>query len=204
MSSGGRTTLRLRDPLLWLRAATLSGVVLGVGAASHLAADGMLPSASVMLSLAGAGTMASLWFMVRPLGPVLMVSLVLAGQTVVHLGLSLSAGHHGEHLRGVTGPLDLALLQLEHVAEQGVSMFLAHTAAAAVVGLWLAWAEAALWRVVGHGLALVRLLFPRLVELVQPAPGVRSSPAWPAIGARRQRWALIGPIARRGPPLLTV
>jgi hypothetical protein len=88
--------------LLWSRAALVAFVALVTGAVGHVSADGLLPSPLV---LAGVFTLSVPFCaaqLVRPAGMPRLVLLLSAGQTAVHVVLTLTAGHRGDAVT-VTG-----------------------------------------------------------------------------------------------------
>ncbi len=88
--------------LLWGRAAVLSGVSLGTGALAHMQADGLLPGAGVLVALVVGGALVSAPFLLHPGSTCRIVTLLVAGQSFVHLALSATAGHRGDAVsRGV-------------------------------------------------------------------------------------------------------
>lgn len=175
--------------LLLARAAVLSAVIMGTGTLAHTSAGGLLP---------GPGWLAYLFvttFAVAALGlreeaPARRcVALLVGGQAGVHLFLSASAGH-----RHVSGQPDHH--QLLDLAAHG-PMMLAHIAAAAVVGLWLAAGERALWDLIAVALGVLLRLPAALLPPRRP-------PAVPADTHVRRPLAapLLTGTPRRGPPAL--
>lgn len=178
--------------LLWGRAVTLASVVMLVGAVSHVSAGGLLPHAGWLAGMTAVGAVLCARFLLTAIGPLRLVAVVVTGQALVHLGLTLSAGHRGP-ATGVAGAADhphapgegvgaLHALQhasdpaalgadlqpsagsaalghlVEHVADTGPVMLLAHLAAAVAVALWLAVGESALWTVLALTSTSVRTL----------------------------------------------
>ena len=100
-------------PLVWARAAVLGGVVVLVGATSHLAAGGLLPGPVSLAVLLVAATALGTGFLRGPATGRRIVLLVVAGQMLVHTVLSLLAGHRGDATAGTsraTPSLDPALV----------------------------------------------------------------------------------------------
>jgi hypothetical protein len=98
---------------------------------------------------------------------------------------------------------------VEHLADQGVAMLLAHLAAVVAVGVWLAVGERALWTVLA-------LTTTRLLDLVARAAAVLLG-AWAVLVSHVRRAPYLGStrrhvvplpqlldqvVARRGPPAL--
>jgi hypothetical protein len=169
--------------LRWTRATVLSLVALTAGSVAHLSADGLMPGPWSLGALLLLGTVASAPLLAEQLSTKRVVVLVMTGQTVVHLALTAMAGHAGERMpvapaavplpqpaRGArAGSLydqlmppptatqlrapDWALHLAHDLSPAHLPMALAHLAAAAVVGLWLASGEQALWAVVRLGIS---------------------------------------------------
>ncbi len=161
--------------LIWLRAFLLGAAALLSGTVAHASADGLLPSVAAMLVLLALSAAVAAWFLRRRVGGLRLVVLVLAGQTLVHLALTLLAGHRGDPvsapvaLTPVAPPAGHASLHEElmgglppagstttptfgwvshlvhHLSEQAPAMVAAHLLAAVALGLWLAVGEALAW-----------------------------------------------------------
>ncbi len=168
--------LRPGSSLVWARAAVLGGAMALVGTVSHTSAGGLLPHAAVTSLLLLGCVVASAAFLTGPASPLRVVALLVGGQTAVHVGLTLAAGHVGDAAlatvprsgsplaaSSVDGRRVGSLLEqttaptatvpgidgslVAHLQGQGLGMLAAHTAAAVALGLWLALGERALWRV---------------------------------------------------------
>ena len=219
----------LPDSLLWWRAGIVSALTFLVGAVGHVSTGGLLPSWVALAAMFAVGTAICAAFLARPASARRIVALVVLGQTACHGLLSLTAGHTGDAAPSaapvgvgslpVSGGARVGSLQDHYEAMAGtpttgstlsvpdpaalldhLPMFLAHTAVAVLVGLWLAAGERALW-------ALLSLVFAAVVALVvvplavpvvalRRVP-VRRRPATPAPLARMTRI-----VVRRGPPAL--
>jgi hypothetical protein len=86
---------RMPAGVLWARAVALGAVVLFLGVAGHVTADGLLPGVTGLAVLFGGAVLMSLPFVGRQIRPLTMLVHVVAGQTVVHVALTMSAGHRG-------------------------------------------------------------------------------------------------------------
>lgn len=144
--------LRPGSVLLWLRAWLLSSAFVLSGTVAHASAEGLLPSWRWLLLLSLGGTTAAAALLRRPASGVRLVALLLAGQTVVHLALTVLAGHRAAHHEMAPEPststspwLTFVHHEFEHLAEQRPSMVLAHLLGAVALALWLAVGERALW-----------------------------------------------------------
>lgn len=82
--------------LLWVRAAFLSSVALATGALAHVQSDGLVPAAGVLAALVAVGALACAPFLRRQGSTLRIVTLLVAGQSLVHLALALTAGHRGD------------------------------------------------------------------------------------------------------------
>lgn len=89
---------------MWTRAAVLSVVALATGAFAHVQADGLLPGVGALVALVACGTLAGAPFLRRPGTPLRIVSLLVAGQCVVHTALAATAGHRGDAVARVVSP----------------------------------------------------------------------------------------------------
>ncbi|MDP2773990.1 MAG: hypothetical protein Q8O61_10580 [Nocardioides sp.] len=110
--------------LLWARAGTLGAVVMLLGSVSHASAGGLLPHAGWLAVMLAVSTVLSARFLLQAVAPVRLVALVVAGQALVHLGLTLAAGHRAAASAGgladhphATGEGVGARHALEHAAE---------------------------------------------------------------------------------------
>ncbi|MDO9496141.1 MAG: hypothetical protein Q7J48_10600 [Nocardioides sp.] len=111
-------------PLLWARAGTLGSVVMLLGSVSHVSAGGLLPHVGWLAVMLAVSTVLSARFLLQAAAPGRLVALVVAGQAMVHLGLTLSAGHRTATTPGALpahphapGAGSGALHALEHAAE---------------------------------------------------------------------------------------
>lgn len=98
---------RVSTPLVWLRAALVGSMFVLFGVVGHVSADGLLPGGFVMASLLVLSIVLAGPFLARPASRLRLVLMLVGGQFVVHLVLSVSGGHRGEgHLAGAaTGPV---------------------------------------------------------------------------------------------------
>ncbi len=119
---------RLGPWLVWLRAAMVGSMVVLFGVVGHVSADGLLPGTIAMtLLLAVSVTLAGL-LLVRPASTTRLVAMLVAGQFLVHVVLSSTAGHRGEaRLIGAASHLPAAPATLPSVNGHRVgSLFEAH------------------------------------------------------------------------------
>lgn len=194
--------------LVWLRAFLVGAAALLSGTVAHASADGLLPSLAAMLVLLALSAAAAAWFLRRRVGGLRLVVLVLAGQTLVHLALTLLAGHRGdpvsapvaltpavpasghaslhEELMGGLPPAGSATTPtfgwvthlVHHLSEQAPAMMAAHLVAAVALGLWLAWGEAHAW----SALLVTAAWLAGLLGLVDALGGSRHLVVVPAAG----------------------
>lgn len=137
--------------LRWLRACILATVALFTGVTAHASAGEALPAAWTLLIVLGIVAMAVEPLLRDPASTRRVVSLLVGGELSIHVALTLMAelaprgsgtmaGMH--HARGLLDVLpDLA----SGLSGRTAFMVDAHLVAMAVVGLWLAAGERALW-----------------------------------------------------------
>ncbi|MBB6629829.1 hypothetical protein H5V45_21100 [Nocardioides sp. KIGAM211] len=87
---------RMDPAVLGARALVLASVTCFLGIAGHVGADGLLPGAPTLALLVAGVAVASLALLARPASTHRVVSLLVLGQTAVHLVLSTTAGHAGD------------------------------------------------------------------------------------------------------------
>lgn len=201
------------DPwLLWSRALVLGLVAVGLGTAGHVSADGLLPGAGALATLIVVMVALSALLLLRPASGVRLALTLAGGQALVHVVLSASAGHSGvatmphhtshPHMTA-DGTQSSGVLMGEIIAHvtTHAPMMLAHVAAAALVGLWLARGESALWTLIA--LASRRILVsPPALAVVDPLPRQLTTPS-PCPAGPLSPWQA-QPRTRRGPPLATL
>lgn len=218
--------------LRWTRAAVLTAVATATGLAAHLSAGGLLPGVAGVGVLVATLLVATSRWVGRPASTMRVVALLVTGQTFVHGALTAMAGHRDD-LRPATPHGELPTVPHEHlgmpVAVQHLladltgahaPMALAHLAAAAVMGLWLAVGERALWALVsllGEGAAAMartgRVLtssvvgrtavagLGRLAGLLATSIEALTASAV-RLRVRPLRLVLLRCVVRRGPPAL--
>jgi hypothetical protein len=200
------STASARGALLWCRAAALALVTLLAGTLAHLGAAGLLPPPLAMAALLGGGTVLAAPFLRAEASAPRLVLLLVLGQALVHTVLTALAGHHQEaaghlgragHSHRAGGPEWLEHLTSDLSGTHAL-MAVAHAAAAAVVGLWLARGERALWSLLRH---VGHALLPRVRRVTGPTPVGRARvvPA-PAVRRPAGLLALTTELRRRGPP----
>ena len=86
----------MEPAVLGARALVLASVTCFLGIAGHVGADGLLPGAPTLALLVAGVSVASLALLARPASTRRVVSLLVLGQTAVHLVLSTTAGHAGD------------------------------------------------------------------------------------------------------------
>jgi hypothetical protein len=180
------------DPVvLWARAFLLAFVACFLGVTGHVTADGLLPGPAwlVVLFLVSIALCGPL--LARPASLRRIVVLLVGGQTLVHLFLTVAAGHRGDPGTSAARPVASSLpvvdgrrvgsLQDQYDAMIGSSqvqpalpvghlvddlsahapMMAVHLVAAVLVGVWLALGERSLWTLVA--LASAALVRPLLL-----------------------------------------
>jgi hypothetical protein len=217
----GNTALR------WVRALTLSSVMLGSGIAGHAAAGGSVPATSMLLPVFVLLTAAIVPLLDAPASLRQVTALLVAGQVSVHVLLQLLGGSVAVDVGGHSMALHTGAAgeQLTAHLGHGVAstptgsfqtfltgphpgMLLAHVAAALVVGLWLAAGERAFWTLVSLAALPVVDAWVTLRKLSAAAPvAVLITPPVPSLGWGRETrvrpamWTGRG-VSRRGPPRL--
>ncbi len=87
---------RIDAVLLWGRASVVGLLAFALGVLGHVSAAGLLPGPSVLVALAVGSVLFSVPMLARRASALRLVTLVVGGQTVTHLGLSVTAGHAGD------------------------------------------------------------------------------------------------------------
>lgn len=182
-------------PLRLQRTATLSAVVIALAAAAHGSAGGALPGAAHILLLAAVVGLPAWFVTARRATPSVLLLFVIGGQWVLHSAFGAMAH----------GPAAVETAHHAAVAEAmppahalSPSMVAAHTAAAALVALWLAAGERLLFLMLDAATAgPLRAL--RL--LLVPASAAPSVAAWETSRVPVLRRRLLGvALSWRGPP----
>jgi hypothetical protein len=190
------------------RAFVTSLISLLLAVAAHLSAGGLLPALwtfPLMLLLCTACT--ALW-MGREASPGRLAALLVAGQTTIHLAMTALAGH-GETVE--PGPTNIAGALREagehllaDLTPAQAPMALAHLAAAARAGLWLARGERFLWhtlRLVAQSARTALLLVVRRVRLFPATTPISRRVDAGHLPVLHLQLLLGDTHARRGPPV---
>lgn len=82
--------------LRWSRAAVLAFVALFTGAVAHATANGLLPSLTGLVFLYAVTVVVAAVLLGRPATMARIVTLTVAGQAVIHVALTATAGHAGD------------------------------------------------------------------------------------------------------------
>jgi hypothetical protein len=230
------TNTRVDAAVLWARAALLGFVAFFLGVVGHVTADGLLPGPAFLAVLLGMSVVLSAPVLSRQATPLRLVGLLVGGQTVIHLVLSVTAGHAGDrtatagasrssvigalptvdgrrvgslqdaydgaaHQSGGLAP-SLPVGHLLNDLSAHAPMMAVHLAAAALVGLWLAYGERCLFALIaltGRRVLTVALVLRPVVLPPRLTPvDAEAAPSGP-----RSVW-LVRPDSRRGPPLLAI
>ena len=216
--------------LRWGRALLLALVVTTAATVGHVFADGLLPPLSVLAALLALCTILCAGALGRPASRLRVVLLTVLGQAGVHVVLSATAGHvgaqsapstsiarvsiadpvrwggslHDHYLSDV--PSAQAVDDVDAVAHlisdlvAHAPMMAAHLVAAALVGLWLASGEQALWTLLALTAGLLVGLVEFIVVVPDPPRPVAAAPARDLPAPRLA--ALAACVVRRGPPVL--
>jgi hypothetical protein len=212
----GETALR------WGRACVLAAVAVLGGLAGHVAAGGPSPSTSTVLVMVLIGTAAATPLVGEPLSTGRAAAVLVAAQGLVHLSLQYLAPAlarpvaDGWMPASGTRAMDPAMMHdpsgLAHPPSLAVAggphllMLLAHLAAAAVVGVWLAAGERAAWTL----LTLAGTSLRGLLVAVRHAASARRGGAVGTDLEPPSGWFVLHPlgagtrdahaVSRRGPP----
>ena len=185
------------DLLRWLRALLVSVVAMAGGVAAHTTAHGRLPNILALLAIFNILLLVQVAWLGRPATPARITALMLGGQTFVHLALTLSSGHTEAAVAEPASPIGHLVADLSPAS---LPMMGLHLAAGAVVGLWLAIGETALWTVIAlTGTVLARLVLAPSIVL----PRLRRPLGITVVAVRTTAArGLDRAVTRRGPPLL--
>jgi hypothetical protein len=82
--------------VLWARALVVGSLAFFLGVVGHVTADGLLPGPAFLATLLAMSVLLSAPMLSRPASSVRLVAMLVGGQTLLHLVLSLSAGHAGD------------------------------------------------------------------------------------------------------------
>ena len=106
---GAVHTQQAGPALRWARAALVSVVALLFGVTAHGSAEGLLPGPAALTCLLVLLVVPAARLLGRPASTARLVVLLVAGQAVVHVFLTLSAGHRGQHRASTPTPADASL-----------------------------------------------------------------------------------------------
>jgi hypothetical protein len=220
-------TLHAGTGLRLVRGGLIAAATLGVAVWAHRSADGNVPGPAGLAVLWALSTVVAAALLARPASVRRLVVLLCAGQGVLHLLLSIVSGHgqrpaptssasyYASHsmLAGSEAPSahgsaadltqGLGGLLGEVTTPSGLLMLATHLVAAAIVGLWLAAGEKALWSALTGIAAAVSAGISDLLRLLVSSPtpaasGPRPVPfPDPPSGLGRDRLVRC---PRRGPP----
>ncbi len=98
------SSTRPDSAVVLLRAGVLSAVALVLGAAGHVLADGLLPGPGTLLLILAAILVPNTALLRRPASAARVVTLVVGGQTAIHLALTVTAGHAGHPAASAVAP----------------------------------------------------------------------------------------------------
>ena len=82
--------------LLWPRAVCVGALFFGLGAVGHFSADGLLPGPVPLLVLLAMSVLLSAPLLNRPATRTRLIAMLVSGQMLVHLILTVTAGHRGD------------------------------------------------------------------------------------------------------------
>lgn len=87
---------RVDATVLWSRALLVGGLAFGLGVVGHVSADGLLPGPALLIALLAGSVLISAPLLNRQATPLRLVTMLVGGQTSIHLALTLTAGHAGD------------------------------------------------------------------------------------------------------------
>ena len=82
--------------VLWLRALLVGSLAFFLGVVGHVTADGLLPGPFFLTALFAMAVLLSAPMLNRPASSVRIMAMLVGGQTLLHLVLSVTAGHAGD------------------------------------------------------------------------------------------------------------
>lgn len=89
-------TDRVDAALLWLRAVVVGGLAFALGVVGHVMAAGRLPGPGFLCVLLLMSVALSAPMLNRPASSPRLVAMLVGGQTLIHLVLTVTAGHRGD------------------------------------------------------------------------------------------------------------
>ncbi|GAA4699323.1 hypothetical protein [Nocardioides conyzicola] len=87
---------RVDPAVLWARALVVGSLSFVLGVIGHVSADGLLPGPFFLAVLLAMSVLLSAPMLSRPASSVRIVAMLVGGQTLLHLVLSVTAGHAGD------------------------------------------------------------------------------------------------------------
>jgi|RhiMethySRZTD1v2_1073278.scaffolds.fasta_scaffold01332_19 hypothetical protein len=205
-----------------VRALTLPSVLFTTGLAGHTAGGGLIPTASVLVSLFVLTVVAVVPFARSPLRPATTLALLIGGQGLLHAAFQLLSGPAVTAQTVMPGgamTMSSSTSSCHSIVHSGTAshglmpamsgghfvMVLGHLAAAAAVGVWLAAGERALWMLLALATRPVLDAW-RMVAAV--AGGLHQAvhsrrqlfPGWSRPSAVGGSVWCIGGVSHRGPP----
>ncbi|MEO6511803.1 MAG: hypothetical protein ABIO16_12475 [Nocardioides sp.] len=177
---------RVDAALLWGRAVIVGLIAFGLGVLGHISADGLLPRPLFLVAMAVGSVLFGGPMLAQRASTLRLVVLVVGGQTVTHLCLSMTAGHAGDPRPARSAYLDGYAASLPVVDGHRVGSLLDAYRAAVEP------ARSSTPALSGHLIADLSAHAPMMAaHLVASADRVPDVP--------RSAW-LARPISRRGPP----
>jgi hypothetical protein len=82
--------------VLWARAGLLGFVAFFLGVVGHVTADGLLPGPALLTVLLAMSVVLSAPMLNRQASPLRLVAMLVGAQSMIHLALSVTAGHAGD------------------------------------------------------------------------------------------------------------
>ena len=95
--------------VLWARALVVGSLAFFLGVVGHVTADGLLPGPAFLTALLAMSVLLSAPMLSRPASSLRIVAMLVGGQTLLHLVLSVTAGHAGDRATGAVAARASAL-----------------------------------------------------------------------------------------------
>ena len=98
--------------VLWARALLVGSLTFFLGVVGHVTADGLLPGPALLTVLFVMAVLLSAPMLIRPASSLRITALLVGGQTLLHLVLSVTAGHAGDRSAATTATRGVPLESL--------------------------------------------------------------------------------------------
>jgi hypothetical protein len=103
---------RVDAAVLWARALLMGSLAFILGVVGHVTADGLLPGPVFLTVLLAMSVLLSAPMLSRPASTTRIVAMLVGGQTLLHLVLSVTAGHAGDRAASTVATRSSAMADL--------------------------------------------------------------------------------------------